>query len=39
MRGLYEAVDALEHVHALTLIDIVTSRSFHTGTLSLSKVT
>jgi len=38
-RCLYETVDALEHVHAVTLTNIVTSRAFHIDTLSWSKVT
>ena len=38
-RCLYKAVDALEHVHAVTLTNIVTSRSFHVDTLSRRKVT
>jgi len=39
MRFLYVAVDALEHVNAITLTNIVTSRAIHIETLSWSNVT
>ena len=38
-RCLDKAVDALEHVHAVILTNIVTNRSFHVDTLSRRKVT